>query len=245
MSALVRAELRQLLATRATWGLLAAAIVLCLAWIAMVLSGVGGIESPPRGSIKLWEALLGAAAIGCLPVLLLGLLTVTGEFHHRTATSAFLAVPDRRKVVAAKAVTAVLVAPLVAVVLTAVPYTVGVLTGAVELTMDQRLAGIVGRVMLGFACWALLGVGIGAVIGNQTVAVVLPLLWFGVVEQLAPAYPALRWLLPWLPGGVLSAIGGGRFPGSLPFWAALLAFAAYLLALFGSGVRRIVRMDVT
>jgi ABC-2 type transport system permease protein len=245
MTALVRAELRQLRSTRATWGLLVAALALCLTWTAMVLSGVGGIESPPRGSAQLRDMLFGAAGIGCIPILLLGLLTVTGEFHHRTATPAFLVVPDRRKVLAAKAVACVLVAPPVAVVLTAVPYAVGIVSGAVEPTLDQHVLAVLGRAMLVFTCWALLGVGIGAAVRNQTVAVVLPLLWFGVVEQMAPMYPALRWLVPWLPSGVLTAVGGGRFPGSLPLWVALVAFAAYLLVLYGSGVRRIIRLDVT
>jgi ABC-2 type transport system permease protein len=245
MTALVRAELRQLRTTRATWGLLAAALLLCLGWTVMVLVGVGGVEAPLRGSVQLRNELLGASGIGMLPVLLLGVLAVTGEFHHRTATSAFLVVPDRWRVLAAKAVACALLAPLVAVVLMAVSYAVGILAGAVDLTLDERLVQPLGRALLMFACWALLGVGVGAMVRNQTVAVALPLLWFGVVEQLAPSYPALRWLLPWLPGGVTAALGGGRFPGALPVWAALSVFVAYVLALLVSGTRRIVRLDVT
>ena len=102
MTALVRAELRQLRKTPVTWGLVAAALLLCLAWTVIVLTGVGGIESPPRGSMRLRDALFGASSFGCLPVLLLGALAMTSEFHHRTATFAFLAVPARSRVVAAK-----------------------------------------------------------------------------------------------------------------------------------------------
>ena len=245
MTALVRAELRQLLTTRATWGLLTAALLLCLIGTVLVLGELGGIEAPPPGSTQLRDTLLGVSGIGLLPVLLLGVVAVTGEFHHRTATSTFLVVPDRRRVIAAKALACALVAPLVAVLLTAVPYAVGILAGAVDLTFDGRFMQLLGGAVLTFACWALLGVGFGAAVRNQTVAVALPLLWFGVVEQLAPSYPALQWLLPWLPGGVTAALGGGRFPGALPVWAALLVFVVYALALFLTGTRRIVRLDVT
>jgi ABC-2 type transport system permease protein len=245
MTGLVRAELRQLGTTRATWGVLTAALLLVVALTALTLTGAGGIDAPPRGSTQLRDALVGASGMALVPVLLLGVLSVTGEFHHRTATSAFLVVPDRRRVLVAKAVACAVFAPLAAVAFMAVPYAVGVVSGAVDLTFDSRLLGLLGRALLVFACWALLGVGLGAALRNQTAALVVPVVWFGIVEQLAPSYPALRWLLPWLPGEVSTALAGGRFPGALPAWAALVVFLAYALALALAGARRIVRMDVT
>jgi ABC-2 type transport system permease protein len=244
MTALVRAELRQLRSTRATWALLGVALLLCLTMTAIVLARVGGIDAPPRGSTELRDMLLGASGAGMLPVLLLGVLAVTGEFHHRTATSAFLAVPDRRRVVAAKAVGCALVAPVVSVGLMIVPLTIGTLSGAIELTFDERFAQLLGGVPLMFACWAVLGVGLGVAVRNQTVAVAVPLLWFGVVETLVPSY-ALLWLHPWLPGALTAAIGGGETPGALPAWAALMVFLAYTVVLLLAGTRRIVRLDVT
>ena len=245
MNALVRAELRQLRTTRATWALLAVAQLLCLVMTAIVLIRVGSIDAPPRGSTQLRDMLLGASGAGMLPVLLLGVLTVTGEFHHRTATSAFLAVPDRRQLVAAKAVAFALLAPVVAVGLMIVPMTIGTLSGAIELTFDEQFAQLLAGIPLMFTCWALLGVGFGAIVRNQTVAVVVPLLWFGVVETLVPSYPALLWLHPWLPGALTDAIGGGDSPGALPALAALVVFLAYTLVLLVAGTHRIMRLDVT
>jgi ABC-2 type transport system permease protein len=245
MIALVRAELRQLRSTRATWALLGVALLLCLGVTAMVLARVGGIDAPPRGSTELRDMLLGVSGAGMLPVLLLGVVAVTGEFHHRTATSAFLAVPNRRRVVAAKAVACALLAPVVAVGLVIVPLAIGTLSGAIELTFDERFARLLGGVLLMFACWAVLGVGFGAVVRNQTVAVAVPLLWFGVVETLVPSFPALLWLHPWLPGGLTGAVGGDDFPGALSAWAALAAFLAYTLVLLLAGSSRIGRLDVT
>jgi ABC-2 type transport system permease protein len=245
MTALVRAELRQLRSTRATWALLCVALLLCLTMTAIVLARVGGIDAPPRGSTELRDMLLGTSGAGMLPVLVLSVLTVTGEFHHRTATSAFLAVPHRRRLVAAKAVACAVLAPVVALGLMIVPLTVGALSGGIELTFDERFAQLLGGIPLMFACWALLGVGLGAVVRNQTVAVVVPLLWFGVVETLVPAQPALQWLHPWLPGGLTAAIGGDHTHGLLPALAALVVFLAYTLVLLLAGTRRIVRLDVT
>jgi ABC-2 type transport system permease protein len=244
MTALVRAELLRIRSTRATWGLIAVALVLTLAWTGMILGDVGGVGGYPRGSIKLREALLGAAGVGALPVLLLGVLAITGEFHHRTATSTFLTTPRRWRVVAAKAAACTLISVPVAVVLMIAPLTTGFLAGAIDVTPDAVLAKQAARALLGFACWALLGVGVGAAIRNQTVATAIPLLWFGVVEQMLPSY-GLSWLMPWLPGGVNAALGGARFPGVLPLWGAVLVFLAYALALLGPGARAIAVRDIT
>ena len=47
MIALIRTELLKLLWTRATWGLLAAAVVLAVVRVEMVLSNVGKADAPP------------------------------------------------------------------------------------------------------------------------------------------------------------------------------------------------------
>ena len=244
MTALVRAELLRLRSTRSTWGLLAAALVLTLAFAGMVLGDVGGMGGLPPGSVRLRDALLGAAALGTVPVVLLGVLSITTEFHHRTATFTFLATPQRWRVLVAKTIACLLVAPPVAVLLLTAPLTLGALSGAIDLTLDPDLARLVARAALGFECWVLLGVGIGAAIRNQTIAVAVPLIWFGVIEQLLQSYGTSR-LLPWLPGGASAALSGARFPGVLPIWAALLVFLAYVAALLAPGARAISRRDIT
>jgi len=245
MTALVRAELRQLRATRTTWVLLAVASLLCLTGAVMVMAGVGGIDAPPRGSTALRDTLLRTAGIGAFPVLLLSVLAVAGEFHHRTVTPTFIAVPHRSKLVAAKTVTCALFALVAGIPLMAIPLAAGTLAGAIELTLDDRFLRLLAGSFVMFACWALLGVGLGSLIHNQTAAVLVPLLWFGVVETLLPAYPALRWLNPWLPGSLTSAIAGDLAPVLLPGWVALLVFLGYVVVLMLAGTRRIVGMDVT
>jgi ABC-2 type transport system permease protein len=242
--ALVRTELLRLRSTRSTWVLLAVGLVLTLGWAAGVLGNIGGIGAAARGSIQMRADLLGASGVGLFPVLLLGVVAVTGEFHHRTVTLTFLVTPARWRVLAAKAAACALVGPLVAVVLLAVTWTVGVLAGAIDPTMDTALLAMTGRSMLVAACWALLGVGVGAAVRNQTVAVLVPLVWLLLIEPLMPAY-GLAMLVPWLPGGATIALSGGRFAGALPTWVALLLLVGYGLALLVPGGRLIARRDIT
>jgi ABC-2 type transport system permease protein len=245
MIALVRAELRQLRTTRSTWALLAVALLLCVVVAALALGRVGGIDTPPRGTVELRDMLLGSSGAAMLPVVLLSVLAVTGEFQHRTATSMFLAVPGRHRVILAKAIACTLLATVAAIPLMTVLLAMGVGSGAIDLTLAaHELPRPLGGLWLVFACWALLGVGVGVLVRNQTVALLVPLLWFGVVETLAPNYPGLAWLVPWLPGPVTAAIGGAHAPGLLPVWAAVLVLLGYLCALLVPGTRRIARLDV-
>jgi ABC-2 type transport system permease protein len=244
MIALIRTELLRLRTTRGTWGLLAIALVLTLGWTVAVLAGMGGAGAPARGSTEMRNAVLSAAGVGIYPLLILGVVAVTSEFHHGTVTPTFLVTPNRWRVLAAKAVACVLVAPLVVVVLLAVAWTAGVLAGAIPPTFRTDLLGLIARSMLVCACWALLGVGVGAAVRNQTIAVIVPLVWLLGVETLIPPY-GLIWLVPWLPGGVSAALSGAQFAGALPLWAALLVLVAYAVVLLLPSARSIARRDIT
>jgi ABC-2 type transport system permease protein len=244
MTALVRSELLRLRTTRATWGLLGAALVLTLGWEAVVLSGIGGIDAPARGTAELREALLASTGLGTFAVLMLGVVAATSEFHHATVTSTFLVTPRRSRVLAAKAAACGLVAPPIALLLLVVAWTTGVVTGAVDMTVDMELVSVAARSVVIATCWALLGVGVGVAIRNQTVAVIVPLVWLLVIETLVPSY-GLNWLLPWLPGGATAALSGAHYPGALPAWAAFVVLVSYVLALFLPGVRAIARRDIT
>jgi ABC-2 type transport system permease protein len=244
MIALIRTELLRLRTARSTWGLLAVALVLTVGWAVAVLAGVGGVGAPSRGTTEMRNALLGAAGLGMYPVLLLGVVAVTSEFHHRTLTSTFLAAPRRWRELAAKAAACALIAPLVAVALLAVAWAIGIFAGVIDATLQTDLLAVVARTMLVAACWAVLGVGVGAAVRNQTIAVIVPLVWLLGVETLIPAY-GLIWLLPWLPGGATAAVAGTQFAGALPAWAALLVLVAYGLALLVPSALSIARRDIT
>ena len=244
MTGPVVAELYRLRTTRSIWVLLGVAMILTLGTAALLLGDVGLVDMPARGTTELRDAVLGSVGPALFPLLVLGVLAVTGEFHHHTVTSTFLVTSDRRKVIAAKAAASAIVAATVTVVLLAVAFSSGLFAGAFEATVDGDLAKVVVTTLLVSVLWALLGVGVGSVVHNQTIAVVVTMLWFLVVEMLFKTY-GLIWLQPWLPGGATSALSGARFPGSLPVWAASLVLLAYGAALVLAGTRAIVRSDIT
>jgi ABC-2 type transport system permease protein len=244
MSALVRTELLRLRTARSTWVLLAAGLVVTLGWAVGVLINVGGIGASTKGSIQMRADLLGASGIGLFAMMLLGVVAVTGEFHHQTVTPTFLVTPRRWRVLAAKAAACAITGPLVMAVFLATVWTLGVLAGAIDPTVDGGLLAMIGRSMLIAACWTVLGVAVGAAVRNQTIAVLLPLAWFLLIESLFPAY-GLDALVPWLPGGATTALAGGRLAGALPAWAALLVLLTYVVALLVPGARAIARRDIT
>ncbi len=244
MTALVRAELLKLLWTRATWGFLAAALLLVVGRVVLLLGGVGQVGGPAAGSAELSLAVLGCSGLGIFVIVLLGVVTVTRELHSRTWTSTLLVTPDRRRMVVAKVLAASISGVLVSALLLAVAAVVGLISDDVVLDLDAAVVRFAAGALATSACWAWLGVGVGVLVRHQTVALLLPLAWLLVVETLLGSY-GLRELVPWTPGGATRAVSGEQFPGALPAWAALPLLVGYAAALTIAGARRLVRADVS
>ena len=89
-----------------------------------------------------------------------------------------------------------------------------------------------------------MGVGVGALLRNQTVAVTVALVWVLVVEGVLVGFaPAVG---RWLPGGAGSALTGVATAkgGLLPMWGAALLLAGYGLVFAAAGTRLITRRDI-
>jgi ABC-2 type transport system permease protein len=244
MTALVRAELLKLYWTRATWAFVAAAVLLAALRVGLILAGVGTIGSAGRGSADLTLAVLGASGSGVLVIALLGVLVVTREFHSATWTSTLLVTPNRARVLAAKFLAAGLIGVAVGVLLFAIAACLGVVFGGVRLTMSTALLQMVAGGLVFAACWGWFGAAIGALIRNQTVALLVPPVWMLLVETLLPAY-GLHRFVPFTPGGISSALAGADIAGALPVWAAVLVLLGYGLAMSVAAVRRTEQSDVS
>jgi ABC-2 type transport system permease protein len=243
MTALVRAELLKLCWTRATWALVAVAVLIAVLRVGLILAGVGTIGSANRGSADLTLALLGASGSGVLVIALVGVIVVTREFHSATWTSTLLVTPNRARVLTAKFLAAGLAGVVVGVLLFAVAAGLGVVFGGVRLTMSTALLQVVAGGLVYAACWGWFGAAIGALIRNQTAALLVPPVWM-LVETLLPSY-GLHVLVPFTPGGISSALAGGDLAGALPAWAAALALLGYGLAMSVAAVRRTEQSDVS
>ncbi len=128
---------------------------------------------------------------GGLFVLLLGMLLITNEFYHQTATATFLTTPHRSAVVTAKLITAMAFAAFFWLIITAIDLAVG----ATFLNSQGYSPGLgeweVQRAilfnLLVFMLWSILGVGFGALIRNQVGAVVTGAALYLIGTQIAQA----------------------------------------------------------
>jgi ABC-2 type transport system permease protein len=246
MPALVRAELLALRTIRTTWALLAGAVLLTAVLAVYPVVGAGKAGAPSIGTAGALLAVLGAPGRGSLVAMILGVLAVTAEVRHRTLTTTFLRSTRRARVLVAKGAAVVLLAAAVAVADLVVALAVGLTTGAVQPSLLN--ADIVLRVLgllLAYPLYGLIGVAAGALIGYQPVAVLLPVAWALVLEDLA-LHMAPAWTVSWSLGGVTAALANaGDVTGVLPMATGGAALLAYTLLLLALGAVRLARRDIT
>ena len=173
-------------------------------------------------------------------------LATAGEFQHGTLAATLLQVPRRGRVLVSKAA----VAAGYGAVLAALGAAVAMFTGAVamlvsggQVTAGSGLVqGIAGGVVVA-GLWAVLAVGLGALVRNSTVALVAVLLWKFVVEELIPIVTRTQEVQPWLPSGAADAVLSGDEASGLSPAAGGLLFAGYTAAIVLAGALVFIRRD--
>jgi hypothetical protein len=259
VTAALISEWRKALSTR-MWWLLALVLFGYMAFLGIVMAfslttdpssmsgGLGTVTELDGRTIAETVYTL-AVSLGYVFPLVIGALSVTGEFRHQTITPTLLAEPRRGRVLGAKLVLgAVLgaaygVIGTAAAVLGALPF---LLTKGDGAFLDDRgvLVDLLFSVVA-LAIWCVIGVGLGALLTNQVAAVVVilaftqfvePILRFGLV-----AIDPLAGVQKFLPGAAAEALAGSSLYGSTGMvglldrgWGALvlLAYAA-LFAVLG------------
>lgn len=126
---------------------------------------------------------------GGLFVLILGMLIVTNEFYHQTATATFLTTPHRSSVLGAKLVTGVVFAAVFWLITTVISLPTGLIFFRAQNLSHGLGEWEVQRAivfnLLVFVLWAVVGIGFGALIRNQVGAVVTGSLLYVVGTQAA------------------------------------------------------------
>jgi len=250
MTRLVRAEWTKLFTTRVWLGLLLGACVLTGGFAALLTGFAGNPESgiPPVGSPQFEQLALAQGTNATVMFLILGIIGMTQEYRHRTATPTFLAEPRRWRVVVGKVVAYALVAvPLAAVVLAVNLLVVGIYAGArgaaPSLTGDNLEVLLTSGLAL--VIYALIGVGLGALLRNQVGAIVGGLVYLFVVEPLIRSIPATSGAYKWMPGGGLEAMTATfQGPDLLGAWQGGLLLVGYGLLAALLGTLLAVRRDV-
>ncbi|MFE6645299.1 hypothetical protein ACFVJS_01965 [Nocardioides sp. NPDC057772] len=213
MRSLIISEIRKLFSTRLWLWLLLASMALTALYAALL---IGFSDDPdtmtlPLNSAAGQQTLFAVASGGANTlVAVLAAIGVTGEFRHRTATATFLATPRRWRVVAAKlAIYAAVGAGYAVVCLLVVAVVAWPWLGTKGIDMDplgNGLPGTYAGVLADVTIFAVLGVGLGALVRNQVATVVGLLVYRFVAEPIVTAVPALSDWTAYLPGSASAAL---------------------------------------
>lgn len=278
MTGLIRSELRKAFTTRIGWGMPLAQFLLAALFVGItgvfmlfvtVPGSAGGTDGPLGDAfpapVLARTIYTGGMQVGYLLSLVLGILSMGTEYRHRTLTATFLAAPRRGRVIAAK-----VVALTVVVVVNGLAHLAGaLLTGGTLLLVADRavlpeagdLLGVLARMLLVFALWGLMGLGLGVLIPNQVAALfvgvafaflVEPLLgvFIGMIDALAEAarfFPsqastAALSLYQGMDPGTVEQTGGSAEP--LTWWVAALVLLGYAAVMTAVGWVLTLRRDV-
>jgi ABC-2 type transport system permease protein len=250
MTALVRSEWTKLFTTRVWLGLLLGCCALVTLFAVLLTAFAGNPESglPPVGTDVYEELAFATAGNVVVLFIILGIIGMTQEYRHRTATPTFLTTPRRGRVVVAKliayAAAAVPLALTVLAVNVAVVYIHAGARGATP-TLDGDNLRILLSSGLALVVYAVLGVGVGALLRNQVGAIVGALVYLFVVEPIIRQIPATAPAYKWLPGGGLEALTATlQGPELLEPWQGGLLLLGYGLLAALLGTMFAVRRDV-
>jgi ABC-2 type transport system permease protein len=276
---LIRAEFMKIRTTSTGWLCLTGFIVFTA--MALTINGFGihsqlyperGLVSPPQALAQVAQARTpaGMAAmaasmmtsgqrIGVMFALLLGVLVVTSEFANQTAAVTFVTVPRRTTVIMAKVAAAACCGALF--------WLVGTVIAAVTTPLflysqhiSTSLAGwMVTRSvllnLLAFVVWGVFGLGLGAVLRSQIVAVIAAIAVyagsFGTELVFSALYNFFHqgWMLgaPVIGPAVASEVmttSGPAFPYAPPGWVGGIIIIGYTVALVAGGIVLTKRRDV-
>ncbi|MBU4465770.1 MAG: ABC transporter permease [Actinobacteria bacterium] len=225
------------------------------------ITGTNGLQMSGEGLAPLLYGL--AASVGYVFPVLIGTLMVTSEFRHQTLTPTFLATPRRGIVLGAKVVVGVMVGVLYAAlaIVSAVGPAAAILAGFgldTALTSSDTWA-LLGRIVLSFVLWVLVGIGVGSVVRNQVAAIVIVLAFTQFVEPLARVaatfVDGLSDVTKFFPGSASDALvgssifavsTGGQAGGTpLEWWAGGLVLLGYAVVFLVLGNLVSWRRDVT
>ncbi len=253
MIRLISGEVRKLFTTKLwLWMLLGAiAITALFMSFTIALDGSEGNPQPPLSTPEGQRNLFSVAGASGVFALILGTIAITGEFRHQTVTPTFLATPHRGRVVIAKLVTYALAGIGYGVVVVAFSIALALpWLSAKDIDVSLTENGIPGAMvgtLAGIAVYAVLGVGVGALVRNQIAAIVGSLVYLFVIEAFAGSLPTIRDYYKYLPGGANAALTGASQPGTtlLEPWQGGLLLVAYGAVFATVGTWLAVRRDVS
>ncbi|HYI35954.1 MAG TPA: hypothetical protein VEX39_05090 [Thermoleophilaceae bacterium] len=239
MNNLIRGEAIKLRSTRTAIGFTIAGVALML--LVVLVSTLA--DDPSSVSAK-------RDSITVAPVFILfvvfGVVGATGEYRHRTVAPAILIAPDRLRLLVARTLAYAVTAAGVALVMLVVAFAIGIplMAGNEGGALDfADYAGLLGGGLLSAALGGVVGVGFGALVGNQVAGVVSVLVYLFVVDSLIGV--AESDLIPYTIGTAAPALGGLTIDEAFGFLGSLGVLAAWAAVFMAAGLARESRREVT
>lgn len=199
---------------------------------------------------------------GLMFAMLLGVLLITNEFHHQTATATFLTTPQRTRVILGKLATAMLGAGFFWLFATVLSVATGAIFLAIKGYGPQLSEWPVLRAILfnglAYGLWGVLGIGIGVLIRSQIGAVVVGAVVYLIGTVLVDniLIPVLFFVLGWewvvdvmvvWPGTASQVMISPEpiLPGAPAWWVGALTLVGYgvVFAVLGTLLTR--RRDIS
>jgi ABC-2 type transport system permease protein len=253
---LLRAEWTKLRTVRSTWWALALAAfgMVVLGALFCARYGIGGISPSDKATFDPAGYSLSGFFLAQLAVAVLGVLAITSEYATGSIRATFAATPQRRGVLAAKAVVLTAITGLVGIAASLVAFFAGQ-----AVLSSKGLQGNLGdpgalRAVVGaglyLAMLSLLALGLGALIrstvGATAVVVGLVFILPGTMGALPTSWE--RAVTPYLPSDAGQAlIGRTKFaplgPHLLPPWVGFAVVCAYTAAALIAAAVTLTRRD--
>lgn len=205
MIRLIRAEFLKLRSTQVWFWLLLAAIAVTALLVIGQVAPHDSVQNPADV-----YSVFTSAGPAYIVVFILGVLGVTTEYRYQTITPAFLQTPSRWALVSAKMIAYALVGAGYALVCVVVQLAISLPWLAAKNVSISAGQDHIAEALLGVfavvALFGIVGLGFGALVRNQIVAVSVGAVFLLVLQNLIVAIPKVKDVYPYTPGGAVAAV---------------------------------------
>ncbi len=201
---LIRAEFLKIRTTQVWFWLLLAAVALTALLVIAPLASTGQVSSP-RDVFDLFTA----SGTSYVVVFVLGVLGVTTEYRYQTITPTVLATPSRWTLVTGKMIVYALLGALYALICIIVQLAIALpwlSAKNVHITGESHLVRALVGVFVVVTLFGIIGLGFGALIKNQIVAVSVGVIFLLILQNILSVIPRVKVVYPFTPGGAVAGI---------------------------------------
>jgi ABC-2 type transport system permease protein len=205
MIRLVRAEFVKLRTTQVWFWMLLAAVAVTVLLVVAQLAPAHSLES--RDDVY---GVFTSSGTAYIVVFVLGVLGITTEFRYQTITPTVLTTPSRWALISAKLIFYAIVGAVYALICVIVEVVIA-LPWISSKGYDVSLtSNHVPRALLGVfavvALFGIVGIGVGALLRNQIVAVSVGVIFLLILNNLLALIPGVKYVYPYTPAGAVNAI---------------------------------------